>query len=243
MIEQHSFTSNWKPNVGRYLDATATGSSGGEASESVAGDAVMAVGPISGSGGTAEAVFEFATDAETGERTADTGAGKSSGAAKRQGEKTAMESELLTMIANLMQDSGTDSFVSTADSGVVTRVFATAAAIEQKMTNSTQFTEYLSKLETTWEQTPIVVGFEMPAYASAGASLFTVGYVAWLIRGGVLLTSFMSSLPSWQSFDPLPILENAGSGGGDSVADGSDSSIAELVDSEQPVPLMSGTAG
>ena len=224
-------------------DATATGSSGGEASESVAGDAVMAVGPISGSGGTAEAVFEFATDAETGERTADTGAGKSSGAAKRQGEKTAMESELLTMIANLMQDSGTDSFVSTADSGVVTRVFATAAAIEQKMTNSTQFTEYLSKLETTLEQTPIVVGFEMPAYASAGASLFTVGYVAWLIRGGVLLTSFMSSLPSWQSFDPLPILENAGSGGGDSVADGSDSSIAELVDSEQPVPLMSGTAG
>jgi hypothetical protein len=101
----------------------------------------------------------------------------------------------------------------------------------------------LGKLETALEQTPIVVGFEMPTYASAGASLFTVGYVAWLIRGGVLLTSFISSLPSWQSFDPLPILENAGSGDGDSGADGSDSSIAELVDSEQPVPLMSGTAG
>jgi VCBS repeat-containing protein len=224
-------------------DATASSSSGGEASGSAAGGAVMAVGPISGSGGTAGAGFEFAEDGEASERTADTGSGKSSGDANQQGEKTAGESGLFTSIANLMQTSGADSFVSAADSGVVTRVFATAAAIEQKLTNSTQFTEYLSKLETALQQTPVVVGFEMPAYASAGASLFTVGYVAWLIRGGVLLTSFMSSLPSWQSFDPLPILENAGSGDGDSGADGSDSSIAELVDSEQPVPLMSGTAG
>jgi VCBS repeat-containing protein len=224
-------------------DATASSSSGGEASGSAAGGAVMAVGPISGSGGTAGAAFEFAEDGEASERTADTGAGKSSGDANQQAEKTAGESGLLTSIANLMQNSDADSFASIADSGVVTRIFATNAAIEQKLTNSTQFTEYLSKLETALEQTPIVVGFEMPAYASAGASLFTVGYVAWLIRGGVLLTSFMSSLPSWQSFDPLPILENAGSGDGDSGADGSDSSIAELVDSEQPVPLMSGTAG
>ncbi|MCA9065889.1 MAG: cadherin domain-containing protein, partial [Planctomycetaceae bacterium] len=35
----------------------------------------------------------------------------------------------------------------------------------------------------------------------------TVGYVIWLLRGGSLLTAFLSSLPAWQSFDPLPILE------------------------------------
>ena len=28
----------------------------------------------------------------------------------------------------------------------------------------------------------------------------------WLIRGGVLLSSVLSSLPAWQMVDPLPVL-------------------------------------
>ena len=35
---------------------------------------------------------------------------------------------------------------------------------------------------------------------------FTGVYIAWLIRGGSLLASFVSILPAWTSFDPLPIL-------------------------------------
>ncbi|UCG11941.1 MAG: hypothetical protein JSU72_15700, partial [Deltaproteobacteria bacterium] len=34
----------------------------------------------------------------------------------------------------------------------------------------------------------------------------SVGYVVWLIRGGMLLSSVLSSLPAWQIADPLPIL-------------------------------------
>ncbi|MDH3718799.1 MAG: Ig-like domain-containing protein, partial [Planctomycetota bacterium] len=34
----------------------------------------------------------------------------------------------------------------------------------------------------------------------------TVGYVIWLVRGGVLLTSLLSSMPAWQLMDPLPVL-------------------------------------
>ena len=34
----------------------------------------------------------------------------------------------------------------------------------------------------------------------------SVGYVVWLIRGGLLLSSLLSSLPAWQILDPLPIL-------------------------------------
>jgi VCBS repeat-containing protein len=34
----------------------------------------------------------------------------------------------------------------------------------------------------------------------------SVGYVMWLVRGGVLLSSLMSSLPAWRLIDPLPIL-------------------------------------
>ncbi len=34
----------------------------------------------------------------------------------------------------------------------------------------------------------------------------SVGYVIWLIRGGVLLSSVLSSLPAWRMIDPLPVL-------------------------------------
>ena len=34
----------------------------------------------------------------------------------------------------------------------------------------------------------------------------SVGYVVWLLRGGMLLASLLSSMPAWQFLDPLPIL-------------------------------------
>jgi hypothetical protein len=34
----------------------------------------------------------------------------------------------------------------------------------------------------------------------------SVGYVVWLLRGGMLIGSLLSSLPAWQILDPLPIL-------------------------------------
>ncbi len=46
---------------------------------------------------------------------------------------------------------------------------------------------------------------------TAGVSIATttglsVGYVAWLVRGGALLSSVLSSMPAWRMIDPLPIL-------------------------------------
>ncbi len=34
----------------------------------------------------------------------------------------------------------------------------------------------------------------------------SVGYVVWLIRGGMLLSTLLSSIPAWQILDPLPVL-------------------------------------
>jgi VCBS repeat-containing protein len=34
----------------------------------------------------------------------------------------------------------------------------------------------------------------------------SAGYVVWMLRGGMLLTSLLSSIPAWQLLDPLPIL-------------------------------------
>lgn len=38
----------------------------------------------------------------------------------------------------------------------------------------------------------------------------SIGYVVWLIRGGVLMSSMLSALPAWQMIDPLPVLAAKG---------------------------------
>ena len=60
----------------------------------------------------------------------------------------------------------------------------------------------------------------VPAIAASAASFLTVGYLAWIIRGGVLLTTFMSSIPAWSSFDIQSVLEAANG----------DESIEQMVD-------------
>ena len=44
--------------------------------------------------------------------------------------------------------------------------------------------------------------------AAAVTSSLSVGYVVWMLRGGTLVASFMSSIPAWCSFDPLPIVDS-----------------------------------
>ena len=39
------------------------------------------------------------------------------------------------------------------------------------------------------------------------ASGFTVGFVAWAIRSGFLLSSFLAQMPAWRSIDPLLIMQ------------------------------------
>ena len=46
------------------------------------------------------------------------------------------------------------------------------------------------------------------AITAAGATFgLSVIYILWLIRGGVLMGSYLSALPAWQVLDPLPVLE------------------------------------
>lgn len=54
----------------------------------------------------------------------------------------------------------------------------------------------------------------------------SIGYVIWLLRGGVLLSSLLASVPAWVSLDPLPILSSAG--GRSSDAD-DDDSLQEML--------------
>jgi hypothetical protein len=57
----------------------------------------------------------------------------------------------------------------------------------------------------------------------------SVGYVAWLVRGGVLLSTALSSLPAWQFVDPLPVLARTRDG---DDADGKDDSLQAIIKEE-----------
>ena len=56
-----------------------------------------------------------------------------------------------------------------------------------------------NQAETSLER--IVIGSTLTA--TGGLS---IGYVLWLLRGEVLLTSLLASLPAWRMIDPLPVL-------------------------------------
>jgi hypothetical protein len=65
----------------------------------------------------------------------------------------------------------------------------------------------------------------------------SVGYVIWLVRGGALLGSMLSSMPLWNMVDPLPVLSrsNAGSRPEDATEDG-DSPLENLFDGRGAPP-------
>ncbi|MGH8525250.1 MAG: cadherin repeat domain-containing protein, partial [Gammaproteobacteria bacterium] len=46
---------------------------------------------------------------------------------------------------------------------------------------------------------------ELAVFTGAGV-VFSVGVVAWLLRGGSLLAALLSTMPLWRGLDPLPIL-------------------------------------
>ncbi len=68
---------------------------------------------------------------------------------------------------------------------------------------------YYTQLDTAESDILLPMADVIPITATAAAGLLTMGYVTWMIRGGILLTTFVSSLPAWQSFDPLIVVQNS----------------------------------
>jgi len=61
------------------------------------------------------------------------------------------------------------------------------------------------------------------------SSGLSVGYLLWLIRGGTLMGSVLSSLPAWRLVDPLPVLSSLGDDFGED-----DESLETMVENEHP---------
>ncbi|MDO8263426.1 MAG: hypothetical protein Q7T21_09375, partial [Gallionella sp.] len=70
------------------------------------------------------------------------------------------------------------------------------------------------------------------ASVAVGTGL-SIGYVLWLLRGGVLLSSLLSALPAWRFIDPLPVLGRLKEDNDEDDEAGEDESLESLV-IEQP---------
>lgn len=42
--------------------------------------------------------------------------------------------------------------------------------------------------------------------AALTGTTLSAGFIAWALRSGTLLASFMATMPAWRHFDPLPVL-------------------------------------
>ncbi len=72
--------------------------------------------------------------------------------------------------------------------------------------------------------------------AIALSSGLSIGYVIWLIRGGVLVSSMLSAIPAWQMIDPLPVVANTGRARGKSGLPGADDPEVERLFDEKASP-------
>ena len=105
--------------------------------------------------------------------------------------------------------------------------------------SGTSLAEQLDRLrqEVADAQQAGMVSLASTALVSTGLS---VGYVVWLVRGGVLMTSLMSVVPAWAGLDPLPVLsEIRRAEGGGAATDGTDEDEAGGGDDDPIEKLFS----
>jgi hypothetical protein len=122
-------------------------------------------------------------------------------------------------------------------SGVSPLVPASAIPVGSGQASRSLESEALAReLEALRDEVNELASIEFHAVAaSAAASLgLSVGYVIWLLRGGALVTSMLSSLPAWRLVDPLPILGHLDDNDGDDPQDESLESMVSRRDADLP---------
>jgi hypothetical protein len=83
--------------------------------------------------------------------------------------------------------------------------------MRQRLDNELLIQTYASmrgSLDALKDETVQEINFDKTVVGStiAVSTGVSVGYVIWLIRSGMLLTSMLASMPAWQIADPMPIL-------------------------------------
>ncbi len=104
-----------------------------------------------------------------------------------------------------------------------------------------QSSDLLRKLDEIQRQVEEQATSHQSAVAASVAITtgLSVGYVIWLVRGGLLLSSVLSAMPAWQMIDPLPVLTRsrglAGAAGDDDDEEGGEG-VEKLFGGRTPTP-------
>jgi hypothetical protein len=89
------------------------------------------------------------------------------------------------------------------------------------------------QLDTFEEDLSRNVGIDRQLVGSVGAVTtgLSVGYIIWVVRGGMLLSGLLAQMPAWQMLDPLLVIDDPGR---DRDDDGE--TIGAIVDRQQAPP-------
>jgi hypothetical protein len=123
------------------------------------------------------------------------------------------EAEAGRILRTIVFDRGGLELISTQGQGeLLLSRFGVAAGGEgsrlddlQRSLRSTAFTGELDRLRQSVREELDLDQSMAVSVASVSFGLSLV-YILWLIRGGVLLGSYLSALPAWRILDPLPVL-------------------------------------
>ncbi|MDH3389511.1 MAG: hypothetical protein OEN02_16595, partial [Gammaproteobacteria bacterium] len=102
----------------------------------------------------------------------------------------------------------------------------------------TRLNDMRQELISETEGTEKVIGSSLTV--TAGLS---VGYVVWLARSGILLSSVLSSLPAWRFIDPLPVLGGMQGGSEGDDEESLESMVAEKALDEKNQAEAEGSNG
>ena len=89
---------------------------------------------------------------------------------------------------------------------------------------STEFIRELEQVEDDFEFDGAIPEWATGTAVATTASI-SVGYIMWMLRGGYVLASVLSTMPVWQNIDPLPVLAAL-----DAVEDDDDESLETMID-------------
>lgn len=140
-------------------------------------------------------------------------------------------SDLMTKFnssAGSTEMAGGSGFASALDQRDAALMLRTAAAAAWSPVAALQQHAFRDELAQVREQATRRFELNRTSVAATAAvsTTLSIGYVVWMLRGGVLLSSLLASLPAWRAIDPLPVLARLDARGDDG---GEDDSLVGMV--------------
>jgi hypothetical protein len=123
-----------------------------------------------------------------------------------------------------------------------TAAFASRAgvggAVYEQFLRSLRSQGFIDELDRLRDEIRKDFNLEKTFAVSATGVTFGVSflYVLWLIRGGVLMSSYLAAMPAWRVLDPLPVLSRAG----DEESDDEDALGPVAGNADDPVRTLRG---